>query len=1366
MPVSVRKTVDSAPPARASSRPTRKAVIMVFVLTMLVLLALVGLVLIARTHGESRRVTFENNSASERSVLGSVVRGVQETLRRDIWGSNPTFTSTPLNNATVTGHAERNEPFDDPGPADRWLASSVPYMDYQLDSTQPGYGRPRRIPTGHPVGSPLETEKEVLTWPYVSYLGSDITEPAATNYFYWPNNSRMASVTPVRYGESSNPTIDNLANVRILQTPPPRFTLDIGGRPIPLITGSTTNVTIAQARRVWTGDVAATPPTGFVPRFPYFDTNADGVVDLYDADGDGIPDSPLSFAIPLENKDTNTSRRLYAAIRIVDHASMLNVDAAFSLKDGAGSLIFDETGSDLQRRGRRSSELLLDDVVHASDWAFGGNRTGHMVDYRNMGNPSSPQQWDTIIRSKLAGGATTTPFRLYGLNDEASLRHRGLLVPYDRRSDGGVTPQPYDSVDRALEGSMIWTRAVDPSTGNYTGTEGRWCRLNSDISTSSLPNPTFEGFDDPTGVGWRQLMREDEPYGIRRRLMTTMSHEVAIPSGFQLDASGDYILGLPPDTTATARAALFNLPNEAAHASAPSSLMDWPVIRRSAFPNINDNLRVQQIDLNMTNTADPDQAKSDFIRYSAGAMYLALENVTDYQGIRLIDDPSTPEDETLNRIWLSWQFALNLADYRDADTTPTVAEWPAGSKRYLFGVEEQPFFTEAYAYLTAGTGPSSVPLPFQPPDAEDKWFHAVELYVPPYYNMPMTDLYVRTPGGAPGLMPLASFLNVASSAPATLDGGVNGKYIVLCGNTVNGPGLATTSTFFTNRNFRIAEDGTGDVELVYAPGSDINSPFGYVLDVIGPRYSGDGNLSCPGSDPPAVGRWGKRPTTITAGQHWSFDLRRSTKGWRFSHGWQQYGDQPVPAMSQTPDYEDSLGTANAVGSMAGSNGLDEILPESIWPARVGINTSFNAPLDGFTSGQPYSVFDSPGELSRVMMIGPVNRYGATNPSVLQPPYFCPESPSGLKLPENSLRIPATALLAAIVKNHNTGATKEFYAAGRPDFIGENPTDLNPWAWKLLDYFTTQSPLFDGVDNDGDGNVDDAADPLEGVKILNRLVGRININTAPAAVLRSVPYMSLLPTSAEYAAYGVSTNPYQDYQNDVTGPNPLHRFWDIASAIVSKRENRPVPLRLRDTAPGPLQGMRIVAVSERPAGPLPNQPPPGSATGFRSLGELVHLTDQRDTFIGGTPNDALFRTDRFMTTPALALASHKRVGSDPDVGAGVIDVFSPDYRYRKIGTNEFDAGYTSVETDPLAVEIENAGVRARDIFLARFANLLTTRSDVFTAYIALIDEDGRYIQRSQVTLDRSGCFTEIPGANRPVLPKVVLRSDSSYADDLR
>ncbi|MCP6658059.1 hypothetical protein NL521_29435, partial [Klebsiella pneumoniae] len=63
-------------------------------------------------------------------------------------------------------------------------------------------------------------------------------------------------------------------------------------------------------------------------RFPYFDTNQDGIVDLYDADGDGVPDSPISFVLPYAGNRVDGPREVYAVVRIVDNNSMVNVSTA------------------------------------------------------------------------------------------------------------------------------------------------------------------------------------------------------------------------------------------------------------------------------------------------------------------------------------------------------------------------------------------------------------------------------------------------------------------------------------------------------------------------------------------------------------------------------------------------------------------------------------------------------------------------------------------------------------------------------------------------------------------------------------------------------------------------------------------------------------------------------------------------------------------------------------------------------------------------------------------------------------------------------------------------------------------------------
>jgi hypothetical protein len=303
-----------------------------------------------------------------------------------------------------------------------------------------------------------------------------------------------------------------------------------------------------------------------------------------------------------------------------------------------------------------------------------------------------------------------------------------------------------------------------------------------------------------------------------------------------------------------------------------------------------------------------------------------------------------------------------------------------------------------------------------------------------------------------------------------------------------------------------------------------------------------------------------------------------------------------------------------------------------------------------------------------------------------------------------------------------------------------------------------------VDNDGNGVADYYADPLEGIRVLNLNAGRININTAPATVLRGIPFMSMLPTSPEYvfnALGGSVPSNYSAVDEYTTAPR---RFWDLASAIVARRENRAVSLRLPDA----MGAMQTVALAGQTAGPQPSQQPPGSTNAFTNLGEVARMTTIDDLSPGA--NNALFRADRFLpfpTDPALLIGSHKLAGNGSHPDLGPLDPLSPDFRYGRLTSNEFTADYVPVEFSP-STEVETTGIRARDVFLARWANVLTTRSDVFTAYIALIDEDGQYVQRCQVTLDRSECFREEPRLvpRVPVYPKVLLRMDSGYTDDLK
>lgn len=1312
---------------------SRRGTIMIFVLGVLTLLALVGLVLIARTHGESRRIKIDSVASSSRSAMDGVVHSIQETLRQDIWGPNPDPSyPVPLNHQVVGNLRESNEPWDAPGASDRWLASTLPYM--LTDDS----GNPVPQNTGNPASS---TENDVLAWNHVSYLGIDLLQPDGPDGqqpFAWKTNSRGGS-SPVSYPLSS------IDNIPILQTPP-------DGIPGDLIPGSTTNVTIARAREVWDSEAAALSAMlgGITPRFPYFDTNSDGAVDLYDADGDGIPDSPISFVIPMDTSDPNASKQLYAVVRVVDHAAKLNANVASSIYLPSGSateLTFDESLPGLQRRGARATELLLDDTVHPDD-RF--TRTRQMVGYRSGDDPVAYDE-DVVRRVLIGGRPGAAAYNPYGLLDEASLRHRGRLVPYDRRFEAAAAPGDYDTIDRALRGTLEWTRAVDPA-GSYIGAAARWTRLNANYGTASTAYP-YEGDDDAGGKGWRSMLREDEPYAVRRPLFTTISREVMPPPPGVVFDGASSVTGLPVDQATFVNGSNTSVP------------MAWPVIDSANSINAPDCMRVLPIDLNMrtpsSNPADILAAKEQYIQYLAAAMYKALEGVQAYQGQWVMDNSVTPRDETINREYYAWQFAINAADYRDADNTPTIIEWPAGSGHYLYGAEKQPFFTEAYAYLTASADSSGPSIDSQP---GDQWFSAVELYVPPYWRVPTVDpnnpgqpiLYLRS-SASPALLPINSFQLVPGGQTlSVLDGGPGGQYFVFCGALTNAPDPTITG-YYRNAAFNFANDGNGKVELVYSPTGNASDPFTHAIDLIGPAYSGD-PLAGPGTSSGA-GAFAKNRGFPANSVH-QFSLLRSTHGWRFTIGWQVYTEAPTLS-SGDPPFRASLGAANDT-----NDSLDLVLPPSVWPGRVALNG--NEPPESFGPGLPFDPFDSPVDINRLLMIGSLRRDQTTDP-----PFLVDHMHGDLAVGQTpaTILLAETAAMDQAADNSGSDLTSmttinQRIALGHIDFVkakrvGAPPT---PWTLRLLSYFTTRGLNYDGIDNDGDGAAD-LSDPTESAKVLNRVAGRININTAPVSVLRAVPFMSLLPTSAEFAALGSPTgDPAADYSSAAPGT-----FYDLATAIVAAREGRHVPIRLPTGDPGVMQTVAVARIAD-----IYPSDAPGLSGFYRSVADLERLSHIVDG--GPSSNDSQFRTDRFYyppTNPALALNNHKIAAVDPDLG--LPDSFSPDFRSRRADNNR-NGSFSLAEGDDYVADYvpilngqpEFAGQRARDIYLDRWANLLTVRSDVFTAYIALLDDQGRYVQRCQVTLDRGDCFREHAGSGQPgavILPRIVIRTDGSYEEEV-
>ncbi len=1409
-----RSTAALTGPARAHRR-RRRASVMIFVLGILTLLALVGLLLIAKTHGEFRRVVQDSNATSIEAGADGAVRQISDILRNDVLGDLALSIGDP--NRPLSGNApfpsvvnqqglrENNEPWDKPGIHDRWLADLLPRYVGTVAVNN---------------GVATEFEQDVLVWPHVSYPGIDILLPTASNPFVWADNFRTPGAGLVQYGQF--PQLEHIGIIQtpVVQTPGTVFS-STGFLPTTMIPGSTTNVSIRLGRSIWqhadhgTALASALASGGVVPglqpQFPYFDTNADGVPDLYDADGDGIPDSPISFVLQMDTADPNGPGALYAAVRIVDHAAMLDLNAASAMVQPDGSLTFDEQMSWHQRRGRSATEFYMDGVLHRDDW-LEANRAGNAMARRDNSAAPDPLFYDAdVVRRTLIGGRPQTlrQYFPFDLREESSLRHRFMLVPYDRIGENAAVAGDYSNLDRALRNTLLWNRSVvdNPNSMAYSYDDAqspRWNRFNFDYQPAGVAG-TYEGYTDINNhIGARKLLDEDESWFVRRPLLTTASRAVQMPPNILSGTMPSVVVTPGPNDTALDirlrqlwalgmnwpvlidAARNPELASDPAIPTGGGSLFGRFIVDSSAggvrFPA--EWARVNPVDLNMSNPADAVSARADFVRFAAAAMFLALDGVPSVQGVPL----NSPVISVPMREYFAWQFAANLADYRDSDSVPTIVQWPnTNPPLFVFGVEKQPFFTEAYAHLTVGdsSAPPSGPIGTNPGPGgtgPDQWFYAFELFVPPGWVLSTDNLYFRRPDLPNTLLPLNTFLQVTNNLPAsTLDGGPvdinavadadHGTYYVFCGNRSAAPASIINDPTFQARGFfndglTIANDGGGALELVWSPTGTFDDPLNHVLDRIDPANSG-GSLA--GDTPSGAGSWARRPPgNLPPGTQRGFSLRRSTKGWRFTTAWQVYSESLVgglPGAGGVP-HNRSLGRPNDV-----LNQLNDNIPESVWPALTNAATANGEPLfptsantlaPGFASGLPYEAFDSVGELGKLFMIGAVDSVMAT------------------AFGAAAEDLAPTDVLARILNNAAPGDlppnTEDRVAAGRVDFFGARRVGSSPsapWTWRLFDYFTTSSHLFDAIDNDGDG-LFDLDDPTEAADVRFARAGLPNLNTAPATVLRSGPHMSLLPASPELVFYDATG--LQDPAGSFNGAAPGF-YHDFASAIIALRDDRPVPLRLRQGANG---GPATVAIAQRKVlSGIGASTTVTDRKAFASVAELAEINENKMIDALGTRNDA-FRIDRLSPRGNLALTYHT-VQTDPNdiehsLGTpGHASPFSPDFRYRRDSQNAdfvpiraaaaFTGSVNQVQSDPF----DGAGIRGRDAYYARLTNLYATRSDVFTAYIVLIDEDGNYVHRAQVTLDRSVCFDEIlPGGlrDKPIPPRILVRRDGSYVDDTK
>lgn len=1195
----------------------RRASILIFALGVLVLLALIGIGLLATTNGDQARMRIQRAADTLPNVLDTVISSVQIRLRQDLWndrvgfGLPPEYLSASPHQAPIDA-IERNETFDAPSAFDRWLSSALPYRQDELP------------PSVNPI---VYSGGEMLAWPRVSYVGSDLQRnnllPGVLPFaqppvlHYWAMDSRTGTdyrplfqpgLTPTPLYGDPDPNDARLqghslehvmvdfrqpdygAHINMIAARPVRTY--IPNAPSKVVPGSTTNVTIAEARDLWYNGGLAPPQGANIQQaeFPYFDTNMDGVLDLYDADGDGVPDSPLSFHIPYSRRRADDPAELYAAVRIVDNASMINVgtacafdtngDGAFNNLDlfGQNALLPDQ-----QLRGRRVCEVLMDSPMGQllglaqSAAVDDADRTSlaALLNYRaNSYNYlrstfAGRGFYDDVVRRILVGGlppaGLATPYPTFGLSQEMSLRTRFSLAEYEGPNPTGANRLAV--AERGMPATMNvdswrWAKYSNYSGSDYQVT-GAW------VPVAAL---------DPENVGVASVV----PFS-RRLLFTTNSvttdrmpqaNFTGLPglSNLRLDIGGPPPLSFPVAGLASQREKV------------------------DLNPTWVDNGAGTRVAPTQAQVAEYIARLSQSIYTSAAIWGLAVDprlptrndcppNAANPAG-QAVDVRPCPED-------VAWQLAVNIVDFIDGDDTPTVVIDPLTSMIQYVGIEAQPFISKYGARFKTDAFGMEIP-------AERRF--AVELVYPYPSLLPAGEFSIQVHSGA----------SVTTFAlPAFNPGSTSSLTRVVLLNDATNITLSPGTTVSTDVNFHF--DPNDQIVLVR-------------------RLTTAAGVSDWPVDEAEVGSFtpanGNDETQCSV-------FRRDENDWRFTVG------------------RDLKDPNTEVANLNLTNPAD-------LSAQVAPSQWFNRSYGWLARN-----FESPAEISRLLAVGTVRgRPGG------------PVTPGGY-----DYRTPPRYLAQAqFGLNGNIGA-------GRIDFFPSGGPDTNAGA--ILDALTCTSLQSDFIDNDGDaaGLVDQ---PGEAAAVAYREAGRINVNTAPAAVLRAVPFMN--------------------------GMDPVNN-WDCAAGIVAFREGRDVPAIL----PPPT----VITAPGAGLGGFPVRP-----RHFRALSDLLRV--------------------RF--NPARPLVEVGRFATDAsDLPPNDLSIWSPD----------FDAGSALDDAASCANDI-----RERDILLARWSNILTTRSDVFTVYIALMDDRGRCVRRSQFTIDRSACAAEDSSPRAPVLPSILGRIDTDYDDETR
>jgi len=1459
-------TANSHNPVRSSRAGLggRRGTVLVFVLAILTLLFFIGFALLANTRSQRLRFSESHRAVDLDALMNGMIDQVRMRLRDDVWGRNdllldndperfvernPAGTDdlndwidnpggivrdTNGDGVVEFFHAtpESDEPFDAPGPWDRWLGATLPYR--MTNSAQD----PSNIPTG------------TIVWPRVSYLGADIYRLHQqaldnTDVLYASPKRPPASLANPNYNAYNVDTVIRVPADDAVYGMPIASILEV----VPIWDANSAgyhyqagwgfdrlprSFSVAQGRALWDGDAAllarfpdldgvlagvqAFREANPTVQFPYFDADLDGFMNLHDADGDGVPDSPLSFELPYFDPQLGGMRNLYAAIRIVDHNSMLNVNTAhaFDARLPYGQTAEDEffNGNgipplpDHELRGRRVNEIVLDPEAdygyldNTDPFSYqgfsrplvvgdlGAGLTS-MLDFRSAAHSYLPDASDLygfyggIARCIAIGGTpyspSGSPFGFFGLADEASLRYRFNLTPRALVNALDTITDPtapewdqYPNIERPQRGlpnTLHWSQEVDPmvgtglAVGDYNPTPDfpvRWAGLDMRKYKSDAGIGIDLLFDDVDGyaaadvLGYRQLYNQGHEMFARRPLYTAVSFDTTRMPTFEEPIDGDANLDDEIDEKDN-RPMNWGLGGPNSPPTLPPNMPppgDWLFLAPSGNwvtltvpPST--ILRTEKIDLNQGMDENDDVAVAEWLGWLTWAIYWANPEIF----MKGVADPTTANNQQPKftedgpgagigygrrlRLRRALQLAANILDYRDSNIKPTlivneqdnvpsnynnINTWP---KDFLYmpvvGLEPQPFITEVLSWMQGTT-------------SNNDDVYAIEIYNPYQVSFPADALRLYwTPDGwgQDGTLKSVSLDQANPGAPTIGPG-----YSVIVSDP-DPPSIVVDTTFVDpvtggqTQEFRfkgsprpLMKTTQNHVYLTrvipmidWTNGSTITNGSPWLLDrmwIAGdwPNNDGTGVGGEWVYDPGPPDTWMTDPGNTT-GKHALNSLQRDTHEWRFTTAFAERRTKMVNSLALAQNWinnNTTLGRPNENSSGLNSPDFESLTDQQAqrptveavpWIfANVGLDQAVNLG-NSPSNGDNIWAFDSAGDLSRVMAFGTDWEQDIKPQSGLADDrvYDIPNASNPIADPR---KLQFREMQSATEWLHRT----------QYDVLdsGAQENQNRRMAVGRVNWFEPDQP-FDGDDDlRGSGRLlwFLTCNTLEADEIDNDGDGIVDEPGEAAAMFYRNAGLLNLNTAPGVALRGA---PFMQCP-ERTGTYG----WDFAARIQAWRERREV--------------QAVNGFDAAPAGPDDDKHI------FRSVMDLRLLEiDNAEV------SPAQSRRDITTLCRGDGVPSREHSQTDP--------IWSPDFdRALQLGEQNITNNSDRVDDD----------FRSRDMFLSRWANLLTVRSDVYTAYIALFDEHGRVVRRTQVTLDRSPTV-----ANDPVVNDVNTNGNIEYTE---